>query len=117
MVLIRNLFLISLWVIPIIFMMNTYLKMSKEEQEKFRVELKRPSVLFGLGIPVMGLLFFSTGLISTMKLLQHIGVIMVFISWFTTSVLSWKNRKTNLITNAGLILLGVIGLVAYSYLI
>lgn len=115
--LIRVLFLISVWVIPIIFVTNTYLKMNKEEQEKFRGELKRPSVLFGLGIPVIGLLIFSTGFISTMKLLQHIGVIMVFISWLTTGVISWKKRKTGFITSAGLILLGVIGLVAYSYLV
>ncbi|MDY0407414.1 hypothetical protein [Paracerasibacillus soli] len=58
-----------------------------------------------------------SGIILGAKWIQHIGVIKVFISWFTTSVVSWKRKKTGFITSIALIFLGVIGIVTYSYLI
>lgn len=115
--LIQILFLIALWIIPMIFLTNTYLTMNKEEQEAFRGELKRPSILLSLGIPVIGMLILFSGIISTMKLLQHIGATMVFLSWFATSIISWKKRKTGSITSVGLIMFGLIGVIAYRYLI
>lgn len=115
--LIRVIFLIAIWIIPIIFMTSIYLKMHKEEQVELREELKRLSVLLCVVFPVIGMLIFSSGFISTMKLFQHIGVIMVFIGWFAISVISWKNRRIGFIKSIGLILLGLIGVVAYSYLL
>lgn len=114
---IRILFLIAIWFIPIIFLINIYLKMNKKEQEEFKRQLKRPSVLFGLGFPVIGMLMFLSGMILTVKLIQHFGATLVLISWFTTSLVSWKKGKTDFIKSAALILLGVIGFAVYIYLI
>lgn len=80
--LIQVLFLIAIWVVPITLLIRIYLKITKEEKGKFREEFRRSSVLLGLGIPVFGLL------------LQHTGVILLFISWIATSALSWKRNQT-----------------------
>lgn len=97
------------------FMINAYLKMNKEEQQRFKSEFKQPLALFGAGLLVLGLLLTFSGIILVTKWIQHIGVIMVFISWFTTSIVSWRKGKTNPFKNALLTLLGVVGITAYGY--
>jgi hypothetical protein len=109
---IQVLFLIAIWIIPIFISRNAYLKMNNEEQ----TELKNPFVLFGVGFIVIGLLLGFSGIILALKFLQHIGAFMVFISWFTTSIVNWKKGKTNSVKSAALVLLGVVGIVVYSYL-
>lgn len=114
--LIQTLFLIVIWVIPVFLLLKNYLKMDKEERQEIKDELKTPSILLSGGSISIGFLLFSSGIISTVKLLQHIGAVMVIISWFALSIISWRKRKTSLIVSIGLILLGLIGIVAYIYL-
>ena len=114
---IRSLLLIAIWITPVIILTIIYLRMEKKEQEEFKNELKRPAVLFGLGIPVIGILLFFSGIISTLKLLQHVGAVFILISWFTTAFISWKKGKTGFSQSVVLIVLGMIGAGVYSYLI
>jgi hypothetical protein len=90
---IQVLFLIAIWIIPIFLSRNAYLKMNNKEQTEFKNELKDPLALFGVGLIIIGLLLAFSGIILAVKFLQHIGAIMVFISWFTTSIVSWKKGK------------------------
>ena len=112
---VQILFVILIWILPTLFMINAYLKMNKEEQQQFKSEFKQPLALFGVGLLILGLLLTFTGIILGIKWIQHIGVIMVFISWFTTSVVSWKKGKTNFSTSVLLALIGIAGLTTYGY--
>ncbi|MBD1221901.1 Fe3+-siderophore ABC transporter permease [Virgibacillus halodenitrificans] len=114
---VQVLFLILIWVLPILFLINAYLKMDRDEKQEIKNDIKNPLALFGIGFIIIGLLLFFSGVILTVKKLQHIGAIMVLISWITTSIVSWKRGKTGFITSVVLILLGVMGIAAYSYLI
>lgn len=109
--------IIAIWIIPIVFFANMYLKMDKEDRVKIRTELKSPSGYLGLGIPILGALLLLTGIFSTTKIIQHIGVIMLLGSWFATSFISWKKGNTGTMKSAALALLGFAGVIAYSYLI
>ncbi|GGP16111.1 hypothetical protein [Oceanobacillus neutriphilus] len=59
------------------------------------------------------LLLFS-GIVIASKPVQYIGVIMIFISWLTTSAVSWKKGVTNFKKSTALVLLGLIGIIAYA---
>ncbi|WP_257125350.1 Fe3+-siderophore ABC transporter permease [Bhargavaea cecembensis] len=89
--------------------------MDSKEKQRFKDEFKQPIALLGVGLLVLGLLITYSGIILDAKWIQHIGVIMVFISWFTTSIVSWKRGKTNFSTSAFLALLGIVGVTAYGY--
>jgi len=112
---IQVLFLILIWVLPALLMMNTYVKMNESEKQSFKVELKQPIVFFTVVFLLFGLLISLSGIILAIKWVQHLGVIMVFVSWFTISILSWKRGKTKLYTSAMLLLLGLIGVSIYCY--
>ncbi|MGE7024519.1 Fe3+-siderophore ABC transporter permease [Solibacillus cecembensis] len=114
---IQVLFVILIWVIPIILVTNAYFKMDKEERQEFKNEFKQPLALFGVGLIIIGLLLAFSGIILTIEWIQHIGAIMVFISWLTTSIVNWKKGKTDFIKSAVLILLGVLGIAAYGLMI
>ena len=112
---VQILFVILIWILSTLFFINAYLKMNKEEQQQFKSEFKQPLALLVVGLLILGLLLTFTGIILDVKWIQHIGVIMVFISWFTTSVVSWKKRKTNFSTSVLLALIGIVGLTTYGY--
>ena len=114
--LIQVLFLIAIWVIPALLMINTYLKMSAEERKEIKAEFKQASVLLGVGFPVLGLLLYFSGFILTIKLLQFIGMGLVFIGFVTISILGWKRKKINFMLSIGIILLCAGGVVV-GYLI
>lgn len=109
--------IISIWIIPIVIFTNMYLKMDKEDRVKIRTELKHPSGYLGLGVPILGALLLLTGIFSSTKVVQHIGVILLLGSWFATCVISWKKGNTSTMTSAALALLGFAGFIAYCYLI
>jgi len=111
------LFLMLIWILPIYLMTKAYLNMDRKEQQAFKSEFKNPLVRFVSGLAIIGLLLFSTGNIMTMEVLQHIGMIMIFICWFTISVISWRRKKIGFITSISLIMSGVIGMFVYRYLI
>ncbi|MEK4531596.1 Fe3+-siderophore ABC transporter permease [Solibacillus sp. FSL K6-1554] len=114
---IQVLFVILIWVIPIILLTNAYFKMDEEERQEFKSEFKKPLALFCVGLLVIGFLLSLSGNILAIGLIQHIGATMVFISWFTTSVVNWKKGKTDFIKSAVLILLGVLGIAAYGLMV
>ena len=78
-------FKILLWEVPISLSETAYLKMNREEQREIRDDLKRPSFLIGIGFTLLGLLLLLSSTISGMKLLNHIGAIMLIISCFSES--------------------------------
>jgi hypothetical protein len=104
---------ISILVIPSTLLTNAYLKMEKEVQQRFRNEFKHPIVLLLL----IGLLLSLSGIVLAIELIQHIGVSMIFIGWFISSIIGWRKGKSSLITCIGFILLGILGIVAYIFLI
>lgn len=114
--LIQVISLIAIWVIPALLMILTYLKMSAEERKEIKAEFKQISVLLGVVCPVLGLLLYFSGFILTMKLLQFIGMGMVFIGFVAISILGWKKKKISFVMSVGLILLCVSG-VAAGYLL
>src|SRR5699024_7183237 len=75
---IQVLFLILIWVLPALLMMNTYVKMNESEKQSFKVELKQPIVFFTVVFLLFGLLISLSGIILAIKWVQHLGVIMVF---------------------------------------
>ncbi|MFJ7950934.1 Fe3+-siderophore ABC transporter permease [Lysinibacillus sp. NPDC096418] len=113
---IQGLLVILIWIMPTFFLTNTYLTMDKEEQQKFKNEFKQPLALFGAGLIIIGMLLSLSGIILAIEWIQHIGAIMVFISWLTTSIVSWKKGKTGFIKSTVLILFGVSGIATYGYL-
>lgn len=117
MVFVQVIFVMLIWILPIILSTNAYLKMDKDEKQKIKNDIRDPLALFVSGFSAIGLLLVFTGLISTVQVLQHIGFALVLISWFTTSIVSWKRKKTGFTTSIVLMLLGVFGMVSYSYLI
>ena len=112
---IQVLFLILIWVLPALLMMNTYVKMNESEKQSFKSELKQPIAFFTVGFSLFGLLISLSGIILAIKWMQHLGVIMVFVSWFTISIVSWKRGKIKLYTSTMLLLLGLIGVSIYCY--
>ncbi|WP_230874973.1 Fe3+-siderophore ABC transporter permease [Lysinibacillus cavernae] len=81
---IQFLFVILIWIILVI---NAYFKMAKEEQQTLKIELKEPFVLFSVGLLVIGFLLSSSGIILAIRLIQYIGVTMIFISLWAFSYL------------------------------
>lgn len=80
-----------------VFSFVIYLKLEKGEQEKFRVELKYPTIVFGLCAPVLVLLLLFSGIFSATKPIQHIGTILLIISCLSLFTLSslGRNRMKN----------------------
>ena len=112
---IQILFVLIIWILPTILTITTYLKMNKDEQLRFKLEFKQPLALFGVGLLILGLLFTVSGIIVDAKWTQHIGVVMVFISWFTTSIVSWKKGHRDFSKSALLALFGIGGITTYGY--
>ncbi|WP_229740589.1 Fe3+-siderophore ABC transporter permease [Ornithinibacillus halotolerans] len=112
---IKIIFLILIWVLPIVMLTRTYVKMSKKEQEEFKGELRNPYALLIVGLLTIGLLLYFSGFILLVKPLQHIGVSFVFIYWLANCINGWKNGKLHGATSGFLIFLGVIGITAYGY--
>lgn len=108
---------ISIWVIPSILLTNTYLKMEKEEQQQFKSEFKHPFVFMHIALIIIGFLIANSGIILAIELIQHIGVIMIFIGWFVSSILIWRKGKISFIKSVGFIFLGILGIAAYTSLI
>ncbi|WP_456273313.1 Fe3+-siderophore ABC transporter permease [Bacillus sp. AK031] len=113
---IQVLFVILIWILPTFLFTNAFFKMDKEEQQKFKNELQQPLVLFGVGLIIIGLLLSFSGIILAIDWIQHIGAIMVFISWLTASIQSWKKGKTGFRKSTALFFLGITGISAYGYL-
>lgn len=60
---IQILFVIVIWILPTLLMINVYLIMIKDEQQRFKSEFKQPLALFGVGLLVLGLLSTFSGII------------------------------------------------------
>lgn len=60
---IQILFVIVIWILPTLLMINVYLIMIKDEQQRFKSEFKPPLALFGVGLLVLGLLSTFSGII------------------------------------------------------
>ena len=117
---IQVLFLIVIWSLPIIIFTTYYLKLDKEGQKNLRneikIEIKKPSILFGLGVPVIGLMLLFSGSISEMKPFTQIGLIILIISCFAIGIEGWIKKERKFSSNASLMLWGLILTVAYIYL-
>ena len=114
---IEILLLIALWTFPLIILTKDYLKMSKKEQEEFKIDVKKPSIFLGIGIPAIGLLLLFSSPISGINALAHIGALILIISCFATAIAGFIKQKGSFLSNASLILWGLIITVAYIYLI
>ena len=114
---IQILSLIAIWGFPIGMLITSYLKLNKEDREKSRNELKQTSILFSLGIPVIGLLLFFSGIVSGIKSLDHIGALILIVSCFAIAINGSIKKKRRFLESAFLILWGLILIVAYIYLI
>lgn len=104
-----------IWILPTSLLINAYLKMDKEEQQRFKGELRQPLAFIGVGLLIFGLLLAVSGILLDVKWIQHSGAVMVFMSWLMTSIVSWKKEETNFSTSAMLFLLGIIGATIYGY--
>lgn len=112
---IEILLLIVLWTLPPIILTKDYLKMSKKEREQFKIEVKQPSICFGIGIPAVGLLLLFSSPISGINTLGHIGATFLIISCFATAIAGLIKQEGSFLSNASLILRGLIITVVYIY--
>ncbi|HLR43221.1 MAG TPA: Fe3+-siderophore ABC transporter permease [Pseudogracilibacillus sp.] len=112
---IQIIFLIFLWIIPAFAMIFTYRKMDDETKQQFNNDFKQVSGLFAAGLIVFGLLTSLSGIILSLAWLQHLGVMMIFISWLMTSVVSWKKGKTNCKNSMVLAFIAVFVMAVYGY--
>lgn len=91
--------------------------MDKKERQDIKRELKNPLTLLSVGFICIGLLLFSSGSILKGKPLQHIGMGMIMLNWFTMCIVGWRKQQINLFVSLAFILLGITGIVAYNYFI
>ncbi|WP_286137293.1 hypothetical protein [Bacillus sp. 7894-2] len=75
--------IIFIWVIPFFFFKNAYKKMDKKEQQDVKKELKNPFFFLLFGGSCIGFQVFTTGSISEIKIIQHIGSGLVCIGLVT----------------------------------
>lgn len=76
--------------------------------------MKQPLIFMCVTLLVVGLLLSQSGVILAIELIQHIGVIMIFIGWFVSSIAGWRKGKISLITRVGLIFLSILGIATYT---
>ena len=111
------LIVILIWVIPIILVTNAYLKMEKDVQQQVKNEFKNSLVFMCVTLSVIGILLLQSGIILAIKLIQHIGVIMVFVGWFISTIVGWRKGKISLFKCFGFIFLGILGITLYIFLV
>lgn len=114
---IQILSLIAIWGFPIGMLTTSYLKLNKEDRKKSRNELKQTSILFSVGIPVIGLLLLFSGTVSGIKLLDHIGALILIVSCFAIAIRGSLKKKSRFLESAFLMLWGLILIGSYIYLI
>ncbi|MCM3708005.1 MULTISPECIES: hypothetical protein [Cytobacillus] len=102
--------IILIWSIPIFSIRKAYKKMKYEEKRDVKNELKNLSFLL-LVFTCIGFQVFITGNISEIKLLQHIGVGLVFIGFVSGCVGTFRQRHFK--KGIGLMLAGAVGAVIY----
>lgn len=111
------LLLIAIWISPTIYFITNYIKVGKEDQKKVKEESKNSSIIFGLWLPVIGVLLLFTSAVSGMQVFTHIGAVLLIISYFSIGIRGWIKKEIKLPENAFLMLWGIILIVGYIYLI
>jgi len=114
-IMIQIIFVIFVWVVPVMLMVHAFRIMDNETKQQFKTDFKQPISLFAGGLIIFGLLISLTGIILANHWLQHIGVVMIFVSWVTTSVISWVKGKTNHKQSTALVLIGIVAISVYIY--
>lgn len=112
---IQILFLILLWVIPILLLINAYVKMEKREKQRVQQEFKKPLVLLTATFLCIGLLVYNSGYIISIIQLQHLGTVMILISLLFMSIGTWKK---SMVKSIGLMLMAItLGIAHYNFLL
>lgn len=111
------LLLIAIWISPTIYFITNYIKADKEDQKKVKDELKNSSVVFGLWLPVIGVLLLLSSTISGIQVFTNLGTIFLIISFFSIGIGGWLKKEGKFSENASLMLLGCILLGGYYFFI
>ncbi|MGE7979185.1 hypothetical protein [Psychrobacillus sp. NPDC093200] len=115
--LIQVMYMLLIWIIPILGTWYSYRKMGEEKKKGLINEIKHPLSVLGI-IPIfIGLLFFITGSASAsgIKELSNTGICLVLFGWFVTWVIRLV-KGGNTLKSIAMILIGISGFIAYIYL-
>ena len=116
--LIQVIYVVLIWVMPILGAWYSFRKLGEEKQIELIKEIRHPLSILGI-IPIfIGLLVFLTGSVSAsgIKVLHHLGIGLMLFGWFVTLVVGLVKREENTLKSISMILIGVSGLIAYIYL-
>ena len=116
--LIKVIYIVLIWAMPILGTWYSFRKMREEKQIELLKEIRQPLSIFGI-IPIfIGLLVFLTGSVSVsgIKVLRYLGIGLMLFGWVVTWVVSLVNGEENVVKSIAMILIGVFGLLAYIYM-
>lgn len=116
--LIQVIYIVLIWVLPILGAWYSFRKMGEEKRIELIKEIRLPLSVLGI-IPIfIGLLVFLTGSVSAsgIKVLRHLGICLMLFGWFVTWVVGLVKGEENALKSIAMILIGVFGLIAYIYL-
>ncbi|PIC80187.1 hypothetical protein CSV75_09515 [Sporosarcina sp. P18a] len=113
---IKVIFLILLWGIPISLSIISYRKATEEERHEIIKDLKRPSSLLGLCLASTGVMVLFSGSISQINWLFNAGVIMLIIGVLNAVIIGWIKQEIKLIRGIWVILWLAAFTIAFVYL-
>jgi hypothetical protein len=116
--LIQVIYIVLIWIMPILGAWYSFRKMGEEKQIELIKEIRHPLSILGI-IPIFfGLLVFLTGSVSApgIKVLHDFGIGLMLFGWFVTWVVGLVKGEENPLKSIAMILIGVSGLIAYIYL-
>lgn len=114
--LLQFIYIVFLWGLPILLTWRSFSKMDEEKRREIIKETKNPLFILGVAPLIIGLLVFCTGsvLATGIKILQHVGIGLVFFGWCVVWVKELVNESTP--KSIAMIVLGICGIVTYIYL-
>lgn len=111
-------YIVFIWVVPVLIIWRSYRKMGEAKRRQFIKELKDPVTVIGVLPFGIGMLLFFTASASVpgLKILQHLGIGLLFIGWLVVWVEELVKKEGNAVKSIAMIAIGVSLLIAYIYL-
>ncbi|WP_301107460.1 hypothetical protein [Sporosarcina sp.] len=118
MMLIQVVYVVLIWVVPILLAWRAVRKMDEEKRHEVIKEIKSPLFFLGIAPLFFGLLLFLTGSVSAtgIKFLQHVGMGLFFFGWCVVWVEELLDKNKSTAKGIGMIAVGIVGVATYIYL-
>lgn len=111
-------YIVFLWGVSVLIIWRSYRKMGEAKRRQFIKELKKPLTIIGVLPFGIGMLLFFTGSASVpgLKIIQHLGVGLLFFGWLVVWVEELVKKEGYAAKSIAMIVIGVSLLIAYIYL-